>query len=119
MLGRGIVMNPGLLAELKSEMENDSAAKNAVENGFSAWDKNNPLRKKEHFREFHNCLYEEYCKLYLQTSGPKVVLFKMKEIWCYLASSFEGRNKTVKKIKKAQNLKEYEAAAALMFSDSE
>ena len=39
----------------------------------------------------------------------------MKEIWCYLAASFDGGEKLVKKIKKAQNLKDYEEAVRNLF----
>ncbi|MCI9594720.1 MAG: tRNA-dihydrouridine synthase family protein [Lachnospiraceae bacterium] len=96
MLGRGIVSNPGLLQ------------------CFSAPDGVCSV-SKEQLEEFHHRLYEAYCRAYLHVSGPKVVLFKMKEIWCYLSVSFGGESKAVKKIKKAQNLKEYEDAVRSLF----
>lgn len=43
-----------------------------------------------------------------------MVLFKMKEIWCYMASMFADCKKQEKKIKKAQSLADYEAAVAVM-----
>lgn len=96
MLGRGIVSNPGLLQALT-----------ATPRDFTV-----PRAK---LVEFHDRLYEAYCQAYLQVSGPKVVLFKMKEIWCYLAASFGGEGKAIKKIKKAQSLQDYESAVRLLF----
>ena len=42
--------------------------------------------------------------------GEKNVLFKMKEIWCYLGKSFPGQEKTLKSIRKAERLDRYRAA---------
>lgn len=119
MLGRGILMNPGLPERIKKEIrsreDGGSRTENPMKNRTENLTEKEHIQEKERIREFHDRLYEAYCRAYLHVSGPKVVLFKMKEIWCYLASSFEDRGKAVKKIKKAQNLKEYEAAAALVF----
>lgn len=115
MLGRGMVKNPGLLAGLQAEIPSVDAQDFTVN---YASDKHGIQREKERLREFHDDLFETYCSVYLRTSGPKVVLFKMKEIWCYLASSFETADKAVKKIKKAQNLNEYQTAVSLMFANA-
>ena len=56
---------------------------------------------------FHDCLYKGYQDFFLAMSGQRVVLFKMKEIWCYMASMFADCKKQEKKIKKAQNLETY------------
>lgn len=133
MLGRGILKNPGLLAQIKKAMcsgedgrgriehpaENrtENRTENPTENRAEIPTERENIRELDRIREFHDCLYEAYCKAYLHVSGPKVVLFKMKEIWCYLASSFEDKEKAMKKIKKAQNLREYEAAAAFVFGE--
>ena len=52
-------------------------------------------------------------------SGERPVLFKMKELWFYMGSLFEGGEKCRKKIKKAQRLSEYKEAAAELFSAAE
>lgn len=109
MVGRGILSDPGLLACLK-------AGEGSAHDPGRDKDEGRTQAEKERIREFHDCLYEAYCRAYLHISGPKVVLFKMKELWCYLASSFADQGKAVKKMKKAQNLNEYEAAAALIFN---
>lgn len=92
MLGRGIAAYPGLL--------------------FAGAD---PGKEKERLRRFHDCLYEAYCAVYLKEAGPKVVLFKMKEIWCYLIFAFQDSEKPGKRIKKASQIQEYEAAVAAIF----
>ncbi len=41
----------------------------------------------------------------------------MKELWSYLAFSFEGAEKPLKKLKKAQRMADYQAAAAAVLED--
>ena len=60
---------------------------------------------------FHSQLYEDYRALGM---GDKNVLFKMKELWCYLGQAFPGYEKTLKKIRKAERLDRYEAAVEEM-----
>lgn len=93
MLGRGLVAYPGLL-----------------DSGKNCWQD-----EKQVLREFHDKLYKAYCQEFLKTSGPKVVLFKMKEIWCYLYTAFDGGERYGKKIKKAQSLSDYDTAVAAIF----
>lgn len=100
MLGRGIITNPGLLLTLGQTDET---------RGLSP----------ERLREFHGRLYEANCQAYLTEAGPKVVLIKMKEVWSYLITSFKNGEKPGKKIKKAQNLKDYEAAVSALFQSAE
>ncbi|MCR5667159.1 MAG: tRNA-dihydrouridine synthase [Eubacterium sp.] len=47
--------------------------------------------------------------------GDKTVLFKLKEIWSYLMEQFTGCEKQWKKIKKSQNLKQYDAVVEELF----
>lgn len=91
MIGRGIINNPGLLGEVKGQ--------------------GSALR--EQIRKFHDRLYEDYRSLGM---GDKNVLFKMKEIWCYLGRSFPGCEKQVKRIKKAEKLDRYEEAVNFIFT---
>ena len=94
MYGRGIIRNPGLLGEIKS------GAKVSM----------------EVLRDFHDKLYHDYTELF---SGDKNVLFKMKEIWSYMAESFADSDKYAKKIRKAQRSADYEAAVNALFRDCE
>lgn len=94
MIGRGIIGNPGLLGEIKGQGAAD----------------------KGQIRRFHDRLYEDYQSLDM---GDKNVLFKMKEIWCYLGDSFPGCEKLLKRIKKAEKLDRYEEAVNFIFTFQE
>ena len=84
MCGRGLLANPGLFGEIKGKAETD--------------------------KETIRCFAKEICKGYCEImSGDRNVLFKMKELWIYLAQNFESPEKLVKKIRKAETLVEYEA----------
>ncbi|WPB47861.1 tRNA-dihydrouridine(16) synthase [[Clostridium] scindens] len=87
MLGRGILVNPGLAGELAGEGPAD----------------------RGRIRVFHDRIYEDYQKI---SMGDKNVLFKMKELWCYMGHHFPGSEKQLKKIRKAERLDRYEAAVA-------
>mgnify|MGYP002510678174 CR=1 FL=1 len=90
MIGRGIIANPGLLGEIKGQEE----------------------ASQKLLRGFHDRLYEEYRELNM---GDKNVLFKMKEIWCYLGQAFPGCEKPLKRIRKAERLDRYEEAVDQCF----
>lgn len=92
MIGRGMIANPGLAAELNGEAKPDRA----------------------HLREFHDALLVAYQET---ISGDRNVLFKMKELWFYLTWMFENGEKQVKKIKKAGKMADYEAAVERLFAE--
>lgn len=94
MFGRGIIKKPWLLSLIR--------------------DGEKPDKKK--LREFHDSLYSEYQKI---LSGERNVLFRMKELWSYMAPSFTNYEKYAKKIKKAQNLRSYYEAIEMLFSSQE
>lgn len=91
MLGRGILCNPGLLDTLES----------------------GSLPDDTEIRAFLEEICREYSSLF---SGETNVLFKMKEIWCYLLFLFPEDAGLAKKIKKANRLAEYRAAADAILS---
>ena len=94
MLGRGVVSNP----QLTEQIENEKTEKQA---DVDRW----------RIRQFLNQICEDYQKV---CSGDKNVLFKMKEIWCYLGKSFPGYEKQLKQIKKAEKMDRYEEAVNLI-----
>lgn len=86
MIGRGLLANPWMLSTKRPE--------------------------KEQLRAFHDALLERYQEI---LSGDRNVLFKMKELWVYLACRFKHHEKAAKKIQKAQTLRTYRAAVDRMF----
>ena len=80
MIGRGLLTNPGLLDEHAT---------------------------KEQFMKFYHLVYEGYQSV---LSGDTHVLYKMKELWCYMGDLFPEGKKVLKKIKKASKLADYDAA---------
>lgn len=87
MLGRGILKNPGLIGELQGR----------------------PPVSRDTLLAFHDRLLTDYQQ---EMSGDRNVLFKMKELWSYLGSSFPNAEYTLKKIRKSSRLEEYTAAVA-------
>ena len=94
MLGRGLLANPGLGEAIKSGKK----------------------LEKETVRAFHDELCKEYQKV---MSGDRNVLFRMKEFWFYLSQSFEGADKYLKKICKANRLSEYYGIIERLFEQCE
>ena len=92
MLGRGVMVNPGLL--------------NLICEGKSL--------DKEVLRAFHDEFYRKNQEV---LSGDRAVLFKMKELWFFMIHLFEGAEKAAKKIKKAEKRHVYEECIERLFSD--
>lgn len=82
MIGRGLIANPYLVHEIKGQ-------------GRVTLD----IMKK-----YHDRLYDDFSKM---MKSDKHQLFKMKEMWNYMAKTFEDEHKCAKKIRKTQNLYRY------------
>ena len=91
MTGRGTLKNPALAREIRG--------------GAPA--------SKEEIRRFHDMMYNEYCE---DLSGDRNILFRMKELWSYLAPMFTNSKKYAKKIKKAEKCVVYENTVRELFS---
>lgn len=89
MLGRGLVSNPALARQAKG--------------GAAA--------TREELTAFHAALYEGYCT---EFGSVRNAMQRMKEVWFYLAKLFDGAEKLEKRLKKATDPREYEAAAAAL-----
>jgi tRNA-dihydrouridine synthase B len=94
MIGRGLIADPFLPSMIKN---------NTTEY---------PENRYEIFEAFHDEIYKEY-DAYL--SGPTPIRMKMLGFWEYFSESFSNPQKTFKKIKKAGNSKNYEAAVKEIF----
>ena len=94
MLGRGVLANPALFGEIRGTEK----------------------LSKERLWEFHERLLADYMQ---EMSGERNVLFKMKELWFYLAWSFTNTEKYEKKIRKAQHLSDYRLVVKQLFFEQE
>lgn len=94
MLGRGLIANPGLITDINENITLD----------------------KKILKEFHDRVYNDYKEVLY---GDTPVLFKMKELWFYMSQMFTNYEKYVKKIRKAQKLRDYETAVEKLFVDQE
>ncbi|MFA5300211.1 MAG: tRNA-dihydrouridine synthase family protein [Lutibacter sp.] len=89
MIGRGLIADPFLPSMIK----NDSSKY--------------PANKLEMFSAFHNTLFQNYSE---SLSGSNHLLMKMFHLWEYFSTTFSNPHKTLKKIKKAGSIKNYQAA---------
>ena len=94
MLGRGLAADPAIVGELK----------------------NGAKPQKSEFRKFHDELLELNNR---RIGQDRPLLMHMKELWFYLACSFENSEKPMKGIKKAQSLSDYRAAVEILFGSCE
>ena len=83
MIGRGVLADPSLARQIRG--------------GAGA--------NKEELKKFHDILYREYCQ---EMSGDRTILYKMKEMWTYMAPLFTNSKKYAKKIKKSEKCAVYE-----------
>jgi tRNA-dihydrouridine synthase len=96
MIGRGLIADPFLPAMIKNNTTDY------------------PKNRLEIFEAFHDTIYRDY-DAYL--SGPTPIRMKMLGFWEYFSESFSNPQKTFKKIKKAGNSKNYEAAVKEIFKN--
>lgn len=94
MTGRGVLKDPSLARQLRGGKKADKAE----------------------LRRFHDLLYVGYCR---EMSGDRTILFKMKELWTYLAPLFSDSKKYAKKIKKAEKCAVYEQVVDQLFAEAE
>ena len=90
MIGRGLIANPNLINEI-----------NGAESVTI-----------EQLKMYHDRLYADFEKI---MKADKHLLFKMKEFWNYVSWNFEDAHKCAKKVRKAQNLYQYNKAADEIF----
>lgn len=95
MLGRGLLSNPFLAEELTAGAQDSDHVPGSRD-------------CRQRLADFHKDLLEGYGRV---MSGDRNVLFKMKELWAYLGFLFEGEEKLLKKMKKAQKMAEFQAVA--------
>lgn len=94
MLGRGLLINPGLAENVTEDSAPDA----------------------KRIRALLDRLAEDYAEV---LSGERDVLFKLKELWSYFGKLFPDGEKYLKKIRKAQHMAEYQAAVTAVFAECE
>ena len=92
MIGRGILANPGLINLIKNNINID----------------------KNTLRDFHNEVLNNYLEVFPQEINA---IFRMKELWGYMIYMFSDNKKYAEKIKKAQNISEYNEAVSSLFEE--
>lgn len=92
MLGRGLIGNPGLAGELKGE----------------------PPMTRSQLEGFLDELFWGYRSIIPE---DKNILFRLLEVWTYLARSFPEGDKLLKKIRKSKSLAEYRSVVAGALED--
>lgn len=86
MFGRGAIANPGLIGYLKT----------------GKW------AELSQVEQFHELLLSRY---QAAMPGRKPTLFKMQEVWTYLACMFDAPEKLLKRLRHAQSVPEFDEAA--------
>ncbi|MBW9173081.1 tRNA-dihydrouridine synthase family protein [Clostridium estertheticum] len=94
MLGRGIIANPRLMNEIK----------------------NNANIDKKVLKDFHDEILNKYIEVF---DEDRNAIFRMKELWGYMIYIFSDNKKYAKKIKKSQNLNDYNEAVLSLFTEQE
>lgn len=108
MLGRGLIARPNLLhnhecIETKELLENEIMINESSGMSQKEWFR---------FKRFHDDLVEGYAAY---MCGDRNTLFKMKELWTWWSVMFQGKEKILKKIKKATTLQEYRSLVNSLF----
>ena len=85
MIGRGLIANPFLPAEIKGDMPDD-------------------FDRVAHFKRFHDTLFERFAEI---RQGPAHLVDAMKGYWGYFYQSFENGAHILKKIRKTQKADHY------------
>jgi len=95
MLGRGILMNTFLPAEIKGVVLSEA-------------------EKREKLIAFHKRMLDEYLAV---MDNPGNALNKMKQFWIYFCHNFDEPKKCLKIIEKSGNLTKYHVAVTTIFRD--
>lgn len=125
MMGRGLLVNPALIREIRAGescgipekvRENSGteklAGKTAVLPRFQNASEEKAERKRRY--EMYEMLLEDYRSV---MCGEKNVLFKMKELWMYMSQDFTQPQRYWKKMKKAQKLSDFHHAVCALYME--
>lgn len=123
MLGRGILMNPALLDIIR--MREHADVENAAISDRIEWKKieasekvqNGAMNTDVYRKKIHDFL-EQIKNDYLEAGmGEKNTLFKLKELWAYMGMNCPDAKKALKRIRKSQNMADYDSASREALED--
>ncbi len=107
MLGRGLLVNPALVQEIRRLEQGNGAG---TEDGMDM------AAAKTTLKAFHDRLYGDYRE---EMPGDTPLLYKMKELWSYMVHLFTNYEKYWKKIKKASGVGDYQETVDWLFAEQE
>ena len=110
MLGRGILMNPALLDIIRMREHTD--VENVADHGANEWKKADIYKEKIH--DFLEQIKNDYLEAGM---GEKNTLFKLKELWAYMGMNCLDAKKALKRIRKSQNMADYDSASREALED--
>jgi tRNA-dihydrouridine synthase len=112
MLGRGILANPFLAEQIKTDTAD---ACDASQQGVTVGTHRMCPPTHDKTERLHNYVLDLYEDRLRHAGGSPKVLGRMKELWSYLMYSFDEPQDIWRKIKKINALKDYEEAVETVF----
>jgi len=132
MMGRGVLCDPSLFGKIRAGLSEPFLTEREIgdrqnlleqmdgkktDSNVYFWGNNDErVITKERLRDFHDRLLSDYAEV---LSGEKPLLYKMKEIWFYMAHIFTDYSKYEKKIRKSMRLTDYRAVVNSLFTEQE
>ncbi len=115
MIGRGLLAHPELALQIQEREADRTPEKTVDPQEQTGGSRDLSDRERlNHIGAYADALCEAYCEAY----GPgQPVLFKMKELWGFLADSMPDGKKLRKKIHKTQRLDGYQRLMREVFPD--
>lgn len=123
MIGRGILKNPFLVEQIRAWQATEESEVKMPEQaeefrmqtvGCTNGKDFSEQEKKSRLREYHDDVLSGYAEVMY---GDSPTLFKMKELWVYLAESFISPEKYMKKIRKCERIRDYEIVVDALFRE--
>lgn len=93
MLGRGLIRNPALIGIIRGTID---------------------VVDKHVLKEYHDNIYKGYRNT---IDNERVVVYKMKEIWCYMLDLFEDDGTYKRLLNQSDNLADYSVFAGRIFRE--
>jgi len=110
MLGRGAVTDPALGRAIMEADGNDPAEDGVTSQAGEGSPSGNA--SPQEYRRFHDQIFSSYGEIF---DGPTPLLFHMKELWGYMGARYPGKEKVLKRLRKAKDIASYLSAVNEIF----